>query len=64
MTDFMQESDSIEGMLSYLTEELVAELIEAYPDINLPGASELPKTAGSHMELRQGNCGGAFGSCT
>lgn len=34
MTDFMQESDSIEGMLSYLTEELIAELIEAYSDIN------------------------------
>ena len=33
MTDFMEDSDSIEDMLSYLSEELIAELKEAYPDV-------------------------------
>ena len=33
MTDFMQDSSSVQDMLDYLTEEVVDELREKYPDI-------------------------------
>lgn len=35
MTDFMEDSHSMEDLLQYLTEEVTGELIEAYPDIKI-----------------------------
>ena len=34
MTDFMDDSDSVQGILDYMTEEVVEELREAFPDVN------------------------------
>ena len=34
MTDFMDNSDSVQGMLDYMTEEVVDELKEAFPNVN------------------------------
>lgn len=33
MTEFMQDSDSINDMLGYLSEEVISELQDAYPDV-------------------------------
>ena len=32
MTDFMEESESVQDMLEYLTEEVIGELRDSYPD--------------------------------
>ncbi|MBR6923959.1 MAG: AAA family ATPase, partial [Oscillospiraceae bacterium] len=34
MTDFMDDCDSVQDMLNYLTEEVVEELRDAFPDVN------------------------------
>ena len=34
MTDFMEDSDSVKDVLTYLTEEVITELKDAYPDIH------------------------------
>ena len=34
MTDFMEDSESVNDMLDYLSEEVIAELQDAYPNVN------------------------------
>ena len=41
MTEFMQGSDSVEDMLAYLSEEVISELKEAYPDVNYGSRTNL-----------------------
>lgn len=41
MTDFLEDSDNVDQMIDYLTEEVVSELLGLYPDVTISGRVKL-----------------------